>query len=156
FETARSIRALPHGRAVPILFVTAIAREEQYARRGYEAGAADYITKPFDVDVLRARVRAFVDLYRQREEAHHARHEASQRELDLAERRLEAFERISTAALATDDVDAFLHTLLTVFMGVAESVDTATILLRNGDALTTRASIGMQEEVETGFSVRMG
>jgi signal transduction histidine kinase/DNA-binding response OmpR family regulator len=156
FETARRIRELPSGREVPIVFLTAIHCDEQDARRGYQAGAADYITKPFDVEVVRARVRAFVDLYRQREEAHRERYEARTQELDQAARRIDAFERIATAALATDDIHAFLHMLLTVFIGAADSVEMASILLRDADRLTARASIGLQEEVEAGFSVRVG
>ncbi|HEY3819822.1 MAG TPA: response regulator [Polyangiaceae bacterium] len=156
FETARRIRAMPSGREIPILFLTAIHRDEQYARRGYAEGAADYITKPFDVDVLRARVRAFVDLYRQREEAHRERWEARTRELGEAQRRLSAFERISMAALETDDIDAFLHTLLVVFMSAADSATTATILLRRGDELVTAASIGMPENVHGRAQVPVG
>src|SRR5260370_22432824 len=67
FEAAVRIRATDGGRHLPIIFLTAIALDEGYARRGYAAGAADYITKPYDADVLRARGQAFVDLFRQRE-----------------------------------------------------------------------------------------
>jgi signal transduction histidine kinase len=67
FEAATRIRATERGREVPILFLTAIHRGESYAVRGYEVGAADYITKPFDIAVVRARVKAFVDLFRQRD-----------------------------------------------------------------------------------------
>ena len=68
FETAARIRATKHGRQVPIMFLTAIHRDEHNVLKGYDAGAADYITKPFDVTIVRARVRAFVDLFRQREQ----------------------------------------------------------------------------------------
>src|SRR5260221_6538650 len=88
FETARQLHALPNGREVPIVFVTAIHGDEAYAKRGYESAGADYITKPFDIDVVRARVRAFVNLFRQREEAHRARFEPQSRELSEAHRRL--------------------------------------------------------------------
>jgi signal transduction histidine kinase len=67
FEVARRIRETPLGVEVPIIFLTAIHRDETYARKGYATGAADYVTKPFDPEVLRARVRAFVDLFAQRE-----------------------------------------------------------------------------------------
>jgi signal transduction histidine kinase len=67
FEVARRLREMEAGAEVPILFLTAIHRDEEYARKGYASGAADYITKPFDPDVLRARVRAFVDLFHQRD-----------------------------------------------------------------------------------------
>src|SRR5277367_1116718 len=73
FETAARIRATERGREVPILFLTAIHREEAYAHRGYGLGAADYITKPFDVAIVRASVKAFVDLFRQRERQRRAR-----------------------------------------------------------------------------------
>ena len=48
-----------------------------YAHRGYRAGAADYITKPFDVAVVRARVKAFVDLFRQRDRQRRSRLETA-------------------------------------------------------------------------------
>jgi signal transduction histidine kinase len=67
FEVARRLRETASGADVPIIFLTAIHRDESYARRGYASGAADYITKPYDPEVLRARVKAFVDLYLQRD-----------------------------------------------------------------------------------------
>ncbi|HEY0938391.1 MAG TPA: response regulator, partial [Trebonia sp.] len=61
FETAAQIK---RGRTpgVPIIFLTAGA-EPEYAFRGYAAGAVDYISKPFDPWMLRAKVSVFVDLY---------------------------------------------------------------------------------------------
>jgi signal transduction histidine kinase len=67
FEVAKRIRDTEKGKELPIIFLTAIHRDELYVRHGYATGAADYITKPFDVEVLRARVRAFVDLFNQRD-----------------------------------------------------------------------------------------
>jgi len=81
FETVTRIRATERGREVPILFLTAIHHGEAYALRGYGVGAADYITKPFDPAIVRARVKAFVDLFRQRERQRRERLEAA---LDLA------------------------------------------------------------------------
>ncbi len=66
-ELTRRLRATPNGRELPIILVTAIQFDDAYVREGYAAGAADYLTKPLDVDVVRARVRAFIDLFRQRE-----------------------------------------------------------------------------------------
>lgn len=67
FELAKRLRDLPECKELPIVFVTAIHRDERYVREGYATGAADYLTKPLDPDVVVARVRAFVDLFRQRE-----------------------------------------------------------------------------------------
>src|SRR5687768_16440791 len=97
FEVARRIRQLEAGSEVPIIFLTAIHRDEAQVRRGYAVGAADYITKPLDIDVLRARVRSLLDRVRLREELRRAHVALRTRERDEAERRVVAFERITTA-----------------------------------------------------------
>ncbi len=63
FETAAQIKARSRTRDIPIIFLTAVDTDERNAYRGYAAGGADYITKPFDPWVLRAKVQVFVDLW---------------------------------------------------------------------------------------------
>ena len=63
FETAAHIKRRPKTRDVPIIFLTAASAEPDHAFRGYAAGAVDYISKPFDPWVLRAKVSVFVELY---------------------------------------------------------------------------------------------
>ena len=63
FETASHIKRRPKTRDVPIIFLTAASAEPDHAFRGYAAGAVDYISKPFDPWVLRAKVSVFIDLY---------------------------------------------------------------------------------------------
>src|SRR5262247_3994217 len=63
FETARHIRRRERTRHVPIIFLTAADRDSQLALRGYAAGAVDYLIKPFDPWVLRAKVSVFVELW---------------------------------------------------------------------------------------------
>jgi signal transduction histidine kinase/DNA-binding response OmpR family regulator len=155
FEVASRIRAMESGREVPIVFLTAIHRDEQYARRGYKTGAADYITKPFDAEILRARVKAFVDLFHQREHLRRRDVAVRTRERDEATRRLVAFERIASAALEEGDLPALLKKLLGVFLEAADSADSATILLREGDALRVRASMGRTPD-RTGRTVAIG
>ncbi len=64
FETAAHVKRRERTRDIPIIFLTAINREPQHAFRGYSAGAVDYLSKPFDPWVLRAKVAVFVELYR--------------------------------------------------------------------------------------------
>ena len=64
FETAAHIKRRERTKDIPIIFLTAINREPQHAFRGYSAGAVDYLAKPFDPWVLRAKVGVFVELYR--------------------------------------------------------------------------------------------
>ncbi len=63
FETASHIKRRERTRHVPILFLTAIDYDPHLAFRGYQAGAVDYISKPFDPWVLRSKVSVFVDLW---------------------------------------------------------------------------------------------
>ena len=63
FETATHIKRRERTRHVPILFLTAADRDAQLALRGYAVGAVDYLTKPFDPWVLRAKVSIFVELW---------------------------------------------------------------------------------------------
>src|SRR5918911_4979758 len=63
FETASHIKQRERTRHVPIIFLTAADRDAQLALRGYAVGAVDYLTKPFDPWVLRAKVSIFVELW---------------------------------------------------------------------------------------------
>src|ERR671918_568236 len=68
FETARHIKRRERTRHVPIIFLTAADRDAHLAMRGYAVGAVDYITKPFDPWVLRAKVSVFVELWAKSEQ----------------------------------------------------------------------------------------
>jgi CheY-like chemotaxis protein len=63
YETAAHIKQRERTRHVPILFLTAVDYDPHLAFRGYQAGAVDYISKPFDPWVLRSKVSVFVDLW---------------------------------------------------------------------------------------------
>jgi CheY-like chemotaxis protein len=66
FELAELLRGSPRTRHIPIIFVTAISKEQRYVFRGYEAGAVDYLPKPIEPEVLKSKVRVFCELHRQR------------------------------------------------------------------------------------------
>ena len=80
FETAAHIKQRERTKDVPIIFLTAISREVQHQLRGYDAGAVDYLAKPFEPEVLRAKVAVFVDLW--------AKNQLLQRQSELLELRL--------------------------------------------------------------------
>ncbi len=68
FETAAQIKSRERTQNIPIVFLTAIDGERHQAFRGYAAGAVDYLFKPFDPWVLRAKVGVFIELYQRRKE----------------------------------------------------------------------------------------
>jgi CheY-like chemotaxis protein len=62
-ETAAQIKRHVKNRDVPIILLTAAPAPPEQSFRGYAAGAVDYLAKPFDPWVLKAKVSVFVDLY---------------------------------------------------------------------------------------------
>jgi two-component system sensor histidine kinase/response regulator len=63
YETTRRLRAQPRSAQVPIVFMSAIYDRAEEIQRGMDAGAIDFIPKPFEPALLRAKIRAFVELY---------------------------------------------------------------------------------------------
>ncbi len=72
------------------------------------------------------------------------------------ERTLVALDRLSAAALGSEDLDTFLPKLLRVILESTESVDSLALLLREGDTLRMRAAVGLEEEMAAGFSLKVG
>jgi diguanylate cyclase (GGDEF)-like protein len=66
FETAELMRANSRTRYIPIIFVTAISKEQKCIFKGYEVGAVDYLFKPIEAVVLQSKVRVFIELYNQK------------------------------------------------------------------------------------------
>ncbi len=63
FETATLIRSRPRSEHTPIIFVTAEANSEAERISGYTLGAVDFIYSPIIPEILRAKVRVFVDIF---------------------------------------------------------------------------------------------
>jgi CheY-like chemotaxis protein len=63
FETATHIKQRERTRHIPIIFLTALNYDARLAFRGYQIGAVDFISKPFDPWVLRSKVAVFIDLW---------------------------------------------------------------------------------------------
>ena len=62
FETAQHIKDRERTMDIPIVFLTAMGGGVEHRLRGYAAGAVDYLAKPVDADILRAKVRVFLEL----------------------------------------------------------------------------------------------
>jgi PAS domain S-box-containing protein len=67
FEVATLLKRRPRSRHTPIIFVTAMGRDEEALFRGYSAGAVDYLHKPLEPEVVRAKVASLVELHRRNE-----------------------------------------------------------------------------------------
>jgi two-component system sensor histidine kinase/response regulator len=142
FETARLIKQRERTRHIPIVFLTAISGEPEHYLRGYEVGAVDYVYKPFAPEILRAKVRVFMELWqrgaiieRQRSEL-----EARLADLDRANEALarQAVELERSNAALERFAEIAAHELRQPLHNVAGFQDL--LLYRHRDALSDQAA----------------
>ncbi len=89
FDVAQIIKSREKSRYIPIIFLSAISKEDAYVFKGYSMGAVDYVFKPFNPDVLRSKVAVFVDLYSKQEQLREQADllaESERRQLELQHR----------------------------------------------------------------------
>lgn len=104
-ELAGLMRGTEKTRQIPIIFVTAAGKEQNYAFTGYETGAVDFLYKPLDVDAVRSKVNVFVELYNQRMETRQqvVALEKSRKEQELLMQQLKVTQGDLQAAVRTRD-----------------------------------------------------
>jgi len=76
YEVAQFLREEPQTRHIPIIFVTAVHRDEQHMLKGYSSGAVDYISKPIIPEILMSKVQIFLDLWKMRSDLERANEKA--------------------------------------------------------------------------------
>jgi PAS domain S-box-containing protein len=102
FEAAQLIKSRERSKLTPIIFLTAISKDEQFVYAGYEVGAVDYMFKPFNPDVLRSKVAVFVDLYLKTEQL--KEQEARLRESEVRALELQHRAEISRSEARTAEI----------------------------------------------------
>jgi len=96
FETAEMIRKRRRSRHIPIIFVTAVDDDVEHMTKGYSVGAVDYIMKPLNGDILRSKVKVFVELFQKGRDLANKTAELTEKNLALEKeiRKRERVERI--------------------------------------------------------------
>lgn len=67
FETAELMRRCEKTKNIPIIFITAINKDQKCIFKGYEVGAVDYLFKPIEPLILKSKVKVFIELQKQKE-----------------------------------------------------------------------------------------
>ena len=111
FETSTRIKQLPECRDIPIVFVTAVYNEDPFIKQGYQVGAVDYFSKPFDPDILRLKVGIYASFHQKADLLKAWARQAQQsEELLRAGRRFSAMlEHLRVSAIVTDTAGRVRH-----------------------------------------------
>ncbi|MDE3131294.1 MAG: SpoIIE family protein phosphatase [Acidobacteriota bacterium] len=109
-QTARIIRSRPGTRHIPIIFMTAGSGELEEITRAYESGAVDYVVKPFEPEILRAKVGVFVALHHERSER--VRESRARAEAEAVARAVRTLQILSDAAMTHLDIDELAGALV--------------------------------------------
>jgi signal transduction histidine kinase len=95
YEVAEAISGLNKTRDIPIIFLSAVNIDKRFIAKGYDSGGVDYITKPFDNDLLLLKVRTFYRLYEQRKELKMVE-DALRREIEMRKKSQQEIEQINS------------------------------------------------------------
>jgi serine phosphatase RsbU (regulator of sigma subunit)/DNA-binding response OmpR family regulator/anti-sigma regulatory factor (Ser/Thr protein kinase) len=154
-ETARIIRSRPRTRHIPIIFLTARASDVEDIALAYATGAVDYVVKPFEPDMLRAKVSVFVELSRER--AERVRQSRARAQAEAVAATVRKLQVVSDAALAHLELDQLLAETLERACGLFDADAGGVLLCEEGDrALQLRASLGEAVPLATGERIAVG
>src|SRR4051794_39960318 len=139
FETAALIRRRKKSAHTPIIFITAYA-DEMHTAQGYSLGAVDYIFAPIVPEVLRTKVKVFVDLFRMTQQVRRqaeqrvalAQEQAARAAAEEATRRSNFLAEASTVLSSSLDVRATLRGLLRVVVPYLADLAGATLVGEHG------------------------
>ena len=135
FETAHLIRGRKRSAHTPIIFLTAFSDEVQTSR-GYATGAVDYMSTPVVPEILRTKVRVFVELFRMRQQVARQAEEHAKRAAAEESARRSAFLAEASRTLASSlDFEATLRAL--VRLGLPDLADLSLVALA-GDSTIAR------------------
>lgn len=140
FELAELMRGTEKTRHIPIVFVSAAGKELNYAFKGYETGAVDFLYKPLDYYAVQSKVNVFVDLYQQRNEIQRqvTALEKSRQEQEILMRELHvAQNRLQNAVHMRDEFMSMVaHELRTPLNTLFLETQMRTMQLERGDIAT--------------------
>src|SRR5690606_13512244 len=141
------IRQHPKTAHTPIIFVTAYADEMQTAR-GYALGAVDYILSPIVPEILRSKVKVFVDLYRaQRRAAALARADALRAAAEQAQRRSQFLAWAGRELGASLDLRTGMQRLLEMLVPARAALAIVAVQLERRDLVLSRSAVGTASEI---------
>jgi len=138
FETARYVRDRKASKHIPIIFLTANGGDAEYVSKGYSEGAVDYLVKPIDPGIVKAKVAVFIELFRK------------EQQILLQEERLRAAERARGDAALRQSEALYEATFNHAPVGIAHA-DTTGRWLRVNDRICEILGYSRDELLQSSF-----
>ncbi|MGQ8336712.1 response regulator [Sunxiuqinia sp. A32] len=120
YETLEMMRQRKKTRYLPVIFVSAIHQSDLHIIKGIETGAVDFIPKPIIPDILRGKVRVFLDLYLQRKKLDHLLAEMEEANLNLKNAKDRAEEATRTKSMFLANMSHEIRTPLNGVIGISK------------------------------------
>jgi signal transduction histidine kinase len=140
FETARHLQMTERTRSIPIVFITAVFKGDEFISRGFDIGAVDYLTKPIDDNLLLNRIRLYRSIHQRERQLANSVEELRRNEqaLSIAKDAAEAANRAKSTFLA--NMSHELRTPMNAIMGMTS------LALRHTDDPKLRDQLGKIEQ----------
>ncbi len=120
FETAEIMRSSERTKHIPIIFVTAISKQRKHIFKGYETGAVDYLYKPLDLEILKSKISAFIELFKYKESLEHTAAKLQETVEQLHDAKILAEEATKAKSIFLASMSHEIRTPLNGIIGIAE------------------------------------